>query len=170
MAIGVQDEPEIRRHERAHDGAAVHHAGDLLEPFGELDMVDGRRNRGKRAEDLFDLYAALERCVPLRVERLGLRHSSSHPQDDDRVGRRRLLRRGGRTREYRLAARQRRECGGSRRPHESASTQLRVDQAFFTCHSDSPTDRRNESACGMHDDRTTRSSRRGGAADSTGHQ
>ena len=43
--------------------------------------------RRKRAEDLLDRHARLERRVALRIERLGLRHAAGHPQHDDGIGR-----------------------------------------------------------------------------------
>ena len=82
----VQDEAEVGGVERADDGPAVDDARDLLEPGGELDVVDRRVDRRERAEDVLDVDAGLERRVPLRVEGFGLGHAAGHPEHDHGVG------------------------------------------------------------------------------------
>ena len=105
----VQDEPEIRGHERADHRALVDDAGDVLEPLRELDVVDLRVDGREGAEHVLDRHARRERRVALRVERLGARHPAGHPEDDDGVGCRfpRRLRRA-------------RSCEGSRPTSEAS--------------------------------------------------
>ena len=125
----MEDEAEVRGHERPDHRAAIHHAPDLLQPFGETDAVNRRRNRRERTEHVLDVHAPLERRVALGIECLGLRHAASHPEDDDRVRSGRLLRRV--LREHRLPAHERRKRRPRRRPHEAASAELCVDETFF---------------------------------------
>ena len=126
----VQDEPKIRGHERADDGAPVDHAGDVLQPLRELDVVDLGVDRRERAQDVLDRHARCERRVPLRIEGLGARHAARHPQDDHCVCaglRRRLCR----PQQLRLAPDESSESRSGRRTHEAAAAQLLVDQALF---------------------------------------
>ena len=51
----------------ADQRAAVHHRGDLLQPFAEPQAVDRGRNRGAGAEQLVALHAGLEGRVALDV-------------------------------------------------------------------------------------------------------
>ena len=83
----VQDEAQVGGVERADDRPAVDHARDLLEPGGELDVVDRGVDRRERAQDVLDVDARLERRVPLRVEGFGLGHAAGHPEHDDGIGR-----------------------------------------------------------------------------------
>ncbi len=82
----VEDEPEIRGLKRANERAAIHHARDALQPLRDLDVIDGRIDRRKRAQHALGPHARLERRVAFRIEGLGLSHPASHPQHDDRVG------------------------------------------------------------------------------------
>src|SRR3954469_14793597 len=87
----VQDETEVGGVERADDGSAIDHAGNLLQSLREFDVVDRRIDRWKRTEHVGDVHAGSERRVALRIERFGLGHAAGHPQDDDGVGSRRDL-------------------------------------------------------------------------------
>ena len=82
----VQDVAEIGRLERADDRAAIHHAGDALEPLRDLDVVDGGIDAGERAQHALGANTRLERRIALRIERLGLRHATGHPEHDDGIG------------------------------------------------------------------------------------
>jgi hypothetical protein len=134
----VQDEAEIGGGEAADDGAAIDDAADLLEPRRELDVIDRRVDRRKRAEHLIGPHARRERGVALRIEGLGLGHAAGHPQHDDRIGAGLVgggLPAGGglRRAQARLGARQRRQGGGGRRAHEAATAHAAVDGAFVRC-------------------------------------
>ena len=83
----VQDEAEIGTLEAADDRAAVHDAGDALQPLRDLDVVDRRVDRRKGAEDAVGPDPGGERRIAFRIEGFGLRHAARHPQHDERVGR-----------------------------------------------------------------------------------
>ena len=81
----VENEPEVGADERPDQRPAIHDRCDAFEALGELDVVDGRVDRRKRAEHAVGIEAALERHIPLRIERLGVSHPAGHPKEDHRI-------------------------------------------------------------------------------------
>ena len=127
----MQDETEIGRGEGPDHRAPVDDPGDPLESLRELDCVDCRVNRRKRAQHAFDFHAALERRVGLRVERLGLRHSTGHPEHDHGVGRSDAARR---THDLRLTPDEGRKRGSGGRSHEATACDATADVRLFARH------------------------------------
>ena len=70
----------------ADEGAAVHHFGEFLEAFGEIDSADRGGDGGKSAADVGDGEAFSEGLVVLGVEGVGCGHASGHPDEDAAVG------------------------------------------------------------------------------------
>ena len=119
----VQDVSEIRRLERSDDRATVHHTGDALEPLGDLDVVNRGIDAGERAQHTFRANTRFERRIALRIPRLGLGHSSRHPEHDDGIGGR--IRPSLRLQRARLVTDQRRERGARRCAHERSAADER---------------------------------------------
>ena len=82
----MEDKAEIARGVGADQGAAIHHPGQFLQALGELDSIDDRRNRRKRAENGRGLHPLLVGNIALGVKRLGRGHAAGHPEDDQPVG------------------------------------------------------------------------------------
>ena len=51
LVARVKDASEIRLHRRANQGAAIHHAGDVLKAGADLDVINYRVDRGEGAEN-----------------------------------------------------------------------------------------------------------------------
>ena len=82
----VQDVAQVGQHVRPDQRRPIHHAGNVLQPLANLDVVDNRVDRRKRAHHLFDRQPDFKRLIPLGIERLGRGHAARHPQQDARVG------------------------------------------------------------------------------------
>ena len=85
----MENLPQVARHVRADQRAAVEDGGDLLQPLRDADIVDRRRDRGKGAQHPVRFEPFIKGDVALRVERLGVGHAAGHPQEHDAIGRRR---------------------------------------------------------------------------------
>jgi len=96
---------------RANECGAIHDAGDVFEPLRDADVIDGGRDRRKRAENASLGHADFEGRIALGVERFGGRHAAGHPEEDARIGSRARLRDGFAG--ARRAQGQRGEAGGS---------------------------------------------------------
>ena len=70
----------------ADEGAAVHHFGEFLEAFGEIDPADGGGDGGESAADVGDGEAFSKGLVVFGVEGVGCGHASGHPDEDAAVG------------------------------------------------------------------------------------
>ena len=91
----MQNEPQIAHAVRANQRAAVHDFGDALQAGGDLDLIDGGVDRRERAQHALGFHARFKRRVALGIERFGLRHAASHPQQNQAIGARRDFRRAG---------------------------------------------------------------------------
>ena len=130
----VKDEAQVRGGERADHRAAIDDLANPLETLSELDLIDGRVDGRKRAEDPLDRHARRERRVRLGIERLGLRHAAGHPEEDHGVGGRLGCGRGTKAR---LAAfHERRERGRRGRAHKLASREAGRNELFLGDHDD----------------------------------
>ena len=64
---------------------SVHDLRDVLESFTDLDIVNCRTDRWESAQHLRDGFAHFEGFVVLGIERVGGTHTSTHPQDNNRI-------------------------------------------------------------------------------------
>lgn len=82
----VKDEPQITRGVRTDQRTQVHHPGDLLEPFGELDVIDAAVDRLEGAQHPLGLEAFFKGGVSLGIKRFGVGHAAGHPENDYGIG------------------------------------------------------------------------------------
>lgn len=83
----VQDVAKIRQDVRADQGRAVHHRSDILQTFGDFDIVDDRIDGWERTDHFLDGQTDLERLVVLWIKVIRRRHASRHPNEDTGVSR-----------------------------------------------------------------------------------
>jgi hypothetical protein len=86
LVARMENESEIAGGVRADECGAIHHAGDVFQALSEFNVVHDRVDLWERGENLIGFEAGFESGVTLWIERFGMGHAASHPEDDDGVG------------------------------------------------------------------------------------
>ena len=127
LVTRMQDAAEVRLHGGTDQRPAVHDLGDALESLADPHPVDGRRDRGERAEHPVVRHALLIRRIALGIEGLRGGHAARQPDEDAGVGRG-----GGRddllVREQARGAHRERRGAGQREPAEELAAGDRLRQ------------------------------------------
>lgn len=82
----VEDVPEVGDDVRSNQGPTIQHFRNVFQALGDLHTVNRRIDGREGAEDLLRGDADLEGRISLRIKRLGRGHSTSQPEENERVG------------------------------------------------------------------------------------
>ena len=86
LMTGMQNVPEVGLHCRPNQSAPVHHLGDLLHPFSDLDVVHRSIDSRESAQDLIDFQTLLIGKVAFRIKGIRRGHSTGEPNQNTGIG------------------------------------------------------------------------------------